>query len=75
MARQSKGWDLGVKGMRVGDKRKLVILPDMGYGKKGAPGTIPPSAWLEFDRARSSACSAERSAGCDLRRLKCKRRQ
>ena len=21
----------------------------MGYGKKGAPGAIPPNAWLEFD--------------------------
>jgi FK506-binding nuclear protein len=44
-----KGWDIGVKGMRVGDKRKLVIPPDMAYGKKGAPGAIPPNAWLEFD--------------------------
>jgi FK506-binding nuclear protein len=49
-----KGWDIGVKGMRVGDKRKLIIPPDMAYGKKGAPGAIPPNAWLEFDIVRAA---------------------
>lgn len=43
-----KGWDIGVKGMRVGDKRRLIIPPDMGYGSKGVPG-IPPNSWLKFD--------------------------
>ncbi|KAL4188031.1 hypothetical protein AMTRI_Chr09g42080 [Amborella trichopoda] len=42
------GWDVGVKGMRVGDKRRLTIPPSMGYGSKGA-GMIPPNAWLVFD--------------------------
>ena len=43
------GFDAGVTGMRVGDKRKLVIPPQMGYGKKGAPPDIPPNAVLEFE--------------------------
>ncbi|VVA92601.1 unnamed protein product [Arabis nemorensis] len=44
-----KGWDVGVNGMRVGDKRKLTIPPSMGYGERGAGGQIPPNAWLVFD--------------------------
>ncbi|RIA04373.1 hypothetical protein BRARA_K01407 [Brassica rapa] len=44
-----KGWDVGVNGMRIGDKRKLTIPPSMGYGAKGAGGDIPPNAWLTFD--------------------------
>ncbi|KAL2609953.1 hypothetical protein R1flu_028526 [Riccia fluitans] len=44
-----KGWDVGVNGMRVGDKRKLIIPPEMAYGSKGVPGTIPGNSTLEFD--------------------------
>ncbi|XWS37714.1 hypothetical protein CRYUN_Cryun19dG0068700 [Craigia yunnanensis] len=44
-----RGWDVGVEGMRIGDKRKLIIPPSMGYGSKGAGGRIPPNSWLEFD--------------------------
>ena len=44
-----RGWDIGVKGMRVGGRRVLNIPPQMGYGRAGAPPAIPPNAPLNFD--------------------------
>ena len=44
-----EGWNEGVKGMKVGGKRHLVIPPSIGYGAQGAQGVIPPNATLLFD--------------------------
>ncbi|MBV7363768.1 FKBP-type peptidyl-prolyl cis-trans isomerase [Actinomycetaceae bacterium TAE3-ERU4] len=43
-----KGWTEGLTGKKVGDRVLLVVPPEMGYGEKGSPPTIPGNSTLVF---------------------------
>lgn len=43
------GWNAGIDGMHVGDKRRLIIPPSMGFGEHGSGENVPPGAWLIYD--------------------------
>jgi peptidylprolyl isomerase len=43
-----KGWDEALRAMKKGEKRVLIIPPELGYGKSGR-GPIPPDSWLVFE--------------------------
>ena len=43
-----EGWDRGVKGMKVGGRRRLTIPANLGYGSRGAGGVIKGGETLVF---------------------------
>ncbi|XP_047178739.1 peptidyl-prolyl cis-trans isomerase FKBP43-like isoform X5 [Vigna umbellata] len=44
-----EGWDVGLEGMQVGEKRRLVIPPTLTSESDGHSDKIPPSSWLIYD--------------------------
>ena len=44
-----KGWDDGLRGMCIGEKRKLTIPSDLAYGDSGSGDKIPGGSTLTFD--------------------------
>ena len=44
-----EGWNEALQKMKKGEKRTLIIPPELGYGKRGYPGVIPPDSYLIFD--------------------------
>lgn len=46
--RAIKGWDRGVRGMRVGGRREIIVPPRLGYGKQSPTPLIPAGSTLIF---------------------------
>eukprot|EP00937_MAST-01D_sp_MAST-1D-sp2_P003341 g3341.t1 len=74
-----KGWDQGLVGMCIGEKRTLVVPPSLGYGKEGSGSNIPGDATLRFAVERfgdkeatggggGSASNSTITSGCSQRR-------
>ena len=44
-----QGWDKGMLGAKIGEKRRLTIPSDLAYGESGMGSLIPPSSTLIFE--------------------------
>ena len=44
-----KGWSEGLKGMKPGAVRRLIVPAELGYGQRGVARSIPPNAMLVFE--------------------------
>ena len=47
-----KAWDEALLDMKIGEKRALIVPPELGYGKRGAGNVIPPDSTLFFEVER-----------------------
>ncbi|KAI9114981.1 hypothetical protein K1719_013994 [Acacia pycnantha] len=54
-----KGWDEGIKTMKLGENAIFTIPPELDYGESGSPPTIPPDATLQVDVELLSWTSVE----------------
>lgn len=43
------GWQMAITQMQIGERRRVVIPPDLAYGESGSPPVIPGNATLTFD--------------------------
>ena len=57
------GWEEGIRGMKVGGKRKMLIPPELAYGNEGGGPLIPPGATLEYETTLVNSAKLE---GLDL---------
>jgi len=53
-----KGMDYGVVGMKVNERRTLIIPPSLGYGKRGSGPSVPPNRCVFWDTPATSLCPA-----------------